>query len=184
MHDGDVRIALHRRLAADHAHPETLVRDELGLCVGNARVDVAVINGHLAGYEIKSERDRLDRLERQVGIYGLVLDIVVLVAAAKHVERAGDRIPSWWGLWLAEPSDSVVRLSEVRAAAPNPRVDPLAVAQLLWRPEALALLTERGLDRGMRTANRWRLWGALVELLEPQDLATEVRARLRARPLW
>jgi hypothetical protein len=47
--------------------------DEFGLEHGEVRVDVAVINGELHGYEIKSERDTLERLPRQVKAYSAVL---------------------------------------------------------------------------------------------------------------
>ncbi len=185
MLDIDVRTALRARLDAQHDPRDTLIRSELGLCLGTTRVDVAVINGHIIGYEIKSERDRLDRLAAQVDLYGKVLDAAVLVSADKHLRRAMDLLPAWWGVWRAEKkSDGPVTFDVLRAPRENPQTTPLAVAQLLWRDEALALLEERGHSTGLRSANRWRLWDALVEKLSADDLACEVRRYLRARREW
>jgi hypothetical protein len=62
MRDGDIRAALHAHLIVEHQEePDTRFLDELSLC-GLVRVDVAVINGTLAGYELKSDQDTLRRL--------------------------------------------------------------------------------------------------------------------------
>ena len=61
--DLDIRSALHaKRLRRLKAKPDTLVIDELGLAHASSRIDVAVINGCIHGYEIKSAKDTLDRL--------------------------------------------------------------------------------------------------------------------------
>jgi len=58
MHDAAIRSALRATLEAEHANEEALVLDELGLCRGRARVDMAVVTGALNGYEIKGDYDR------------------------------------------------------------------------------------------------------------------------------
>jgi hypothetical protein len=175
---------LTRRLRQEHDPGSTLVRNELGLCLGEARVDVAVINGSLVGYEIKTANDRLDRLAGQVKLYSKVLDQVVLVVATRHLSRALSLVPDWWGIWQIDQLDGDVSFAPLRSPSYNSATSPLSVAQLLWRDEALVLLAERSLDRGLRTATRWRLWEALVEHLEADDLGLEVCRRLRARRDW
>jgi hypothetical protein len=55
VRDRDVREALHRKVLKEHhGDADTLVLDELGLRHGTCRVDIAVVNGYLHGYEIKS----------------------------------------------------------------------------------------------------------------------------------
>jgi hypothetical protein len=46
----------------------------------------------------------------------------------------------------------------VRSAGPNPAPDPRAMAEFLWRDDALALLEARGAARGMRGKPR-RVYG-------------------------
>ncbi len=60
--DSDIRAVLRSRLFLKHPdEADTVVIEELGLCRGQVRVDVAVVNGLLHGYEIKSDRDSLRR---------------------------------------------------------------------------------------------------------------------------
>jgi hypothetical protein len=180
-----IRDAVRARLTAElGGAPQTLLRDELGLCLGATRVDVAAINGHIVGCEIKGAQDKLTRLPRQVELYSQVLDEAVLVVEPKFVERAPEHLPAWWGVWQAESDGDLVRLTEVRPAGRNPEVQPLGVAQLLWRAEVLEELTARDAARGLARATRWRLWEALADLLPPVELGAVVRGRLKARREW
>ena len=181
----EIRTAVRRQLVRVHGRPpRTLLRDELGLCLGATRVDVAAINGQLSGCEIKGAQDKLSRLPRQVELYSQVLDEAVLVVEPKYTARAQSYVPDWWGVWQVEPAGRRVVLTEVRPAGVNPGSDPLAVAQLLWRDEAFEELQQRDATRGLAKATRWRLWEALVGLLTPDELGAVVRARLKARRDW
>ena len=184
MRDIDVRSALRQQLTLDHlSEPNTLVLDELGLC-GQVRVDVAVINGHLAGYEIKSEADTLRRLPTQVSIYSEVLDYAHLVVAGRHHDHALPLIPAWWGVHVAESRSGTVRLTTVRLPRRNREIVPMSLAQLLWRDEALDELALRGADRGVRTKARWHVWVRLADVLTADELRGVVRERLKARQGW
>jgi hypothetical protein len=59
----------------------------------------------------------------------------------------------------------------------------LAIAQLLWHAEALEVLERRGMARGIRCKRREFAWQRLVETLALDELRSEVRAALRARPI-
>src|SRR5438093_602201 len=99
MNDALIRERFHKqRLWRFHASPNTLVVDELGLKHGKCRADIAVINGHLAGYEIKSDEDSLDRLEEQVEVYSAVFDRATVVVGTKHVGSIRSVVPRWWGI--------------------------------------------------------------------------------------
>ena len=75
IRDAEVRPALRTYLEQQElAHPDTLLIEELGLCQGQARIDLATVSGVLHGYEIKSNRDRLTRLASQAATYSRVLD--------------------------------------------------------------------------------------------------------------
>lgn len=167
-----------------HDQPDTVLRDELGLCLGATRVDVAAINGHLTGCEIKGAQDRLTRLPHQVELYGQVLDYAILVAEARFAALAFDYVPAWWGVWQAEDIEGDVVVRELRRPKKNPSTVPLSVAQLLWRDEVYDELLQRDAAQGFARATRWRLWEALVELLPPAELARVVRQRLKARHKW
>ncbi len=186
MNDADIRCAYHRvRLRRQHLDPRTLVVDELGLQHGASRADIAVINGHMVGIEIKGDSDTLDRLESQVPAYSSVFDQVVLVCTERHVDRAVRYVPSWWGVVCADEGPRHgVRLQTVRAAAPNPEVDPYAVAQLLWRDEAIAILRKRGAAARELRGSRAVLYSEIVDRLGARDLRYEVREALKSRSGW
>lgn len=185
MRDYDVRVALRARLLEEHADrlDRTLLVDELGLC-GEARVDLAVINGSLTGYELKSASDRLDRLPHQVDTYGRILDYAYLVVAHVHLEKARAMVPPWWGILVAKEQAGGVVLVQCRKGRRNPRVDAASLVQLLWRDEALAVLARHGKDSGVRTKPRDTLWMRLSLTLELDQLRHEVREALMARRGW
>lgn len=181
----EIRAAIRRDLRREHGQDShTLYRYEFGICLGETRVDIAAINGRISGYEIKSDRDRLDRLHRQVSLYSKVLDHAVLVTEERFAARAADVVPPWWGIWKCVPAGRWPAIERIRPSSANPDLDPFAIAQLLWRDEAYAELDARGLAAGLRAATRWRLWEALVASLTVVELGEVVRARLRARRDW
>lgn len=185
VRDQDIRAELNRQLDQRHAgDPDTRVVNEMGVLVGSSRIDVAVINGRLEGFEIKSERDNLSRLPRQALAYGRVFDRLTAVCAERHVAHAREVLPPWWGIKIAEPDGESVHIVQQRGARANHMVDPGAVAQLLWRHEALDLLDSLGRARGLRSKPKRVLWTALVEALPPRELRAMVRERLRARKGW
>lgn len=185
LRDVDIRHALHAELAREHAaEPDALVVHELGICQGTARVDLAVINGSINGFEIKSDADRLHRLHRQRDAYGTVLDTVTLVTSKRHLTDARKQIPNWWGIIEAKASETGVVLRRIRKCRPNRRQDPEAVARFLWRDEALRLLAEHDLDTGMLSKPRSVLWARLARELKPDELSAGVRAALKQRADW
>ncbi|MFI1914695.1 sce7726 family protein [Nocardia sp. NPDC020380] len=185
MRDVDVRIAVREQLKAEHAAhiDNTLILDELGLC-GEVRVDIAVVNGSLSGFELKSARDTLRRLPRQVEVYSQVLDFAVLVVAENHLHEAMEIIKPWWGLTIAVMDGDAVRLQVDREPRLNRDVEPIALAQLLWREEALEELTVRDADRGVRSKPRWAVWTRLTEVIDREELRCLVRRRLKERQCW
>lgn len=87
--DMGVRPALRAYLDRQElASPDTTLIEELGLCQGLARIDLATVGGVLHGYEIKTNRDRLSRLASQAETYSRVFDRVTLVVGTKHHNAA------------------------------------------------------------------------------------------------
>lgn len=176
--------AVEDRLRRQHRGEPTLFRREVGVCLGEGRIDVAAINGAITAVEVKSASDSLTRLPRQVELYGRVADLAVLAVERRHPDRVLGLLPAWWGVWHVVEDGDQVRLDVLREPLHNRLVDPLSVAQLLWRNEALEELRQRDLHRGLVSATRWRLWETLVRELPVEELATVVRERLRARQGW
>lgn len=185
MRDADVRRALHADLRSLHADDmkNTLFVDELGLC-GEARVDVAVVNGSLSGFELKSARDTLTRLPGQVNTYSQVLDYASIVTAKNHMKGVLDIVPSWWGIYCADGDVERLSITEIRPPKFNEGIQAERLGMLLWRPELLHELTKRGLDRGVRSKPRKTMLNRLVESLSLDELRMIVRETLKARSNW
>jgi hypothetical protein len=182
LSDPEIRGLLRKRLRAAHTRDaSTVFLEELGLCRGQGRVDLAVVNGHLHGYEIKSDRDGLRRLPGQIHLYGSVLDRATLVVGGRHLGHAMGLLPQWWGVLRVERGRRVPRLVTVRRGRNNPGRDPRALAELLWLDDAIQLLAEHGAARGVRGKSRPVVWDRLRERISTEDIAAAVRARLKAR---
>jgi hypothetical protein len=186
MNDIDIRSALKLKFAHCYGHdPETLLLEELGLRHGAIRVDLALVNGQLHGFELKSDRDRLDRLPRQSATYNKVFDRMTLVVGQRHADRAVRMIPEWWGVELARKNaNGAIEFTTSRGALENPAPDPLSIAKLLWREEALGVLIELGQAKGLFSKPRAHIHSRLAEVCEIQLLRFRVRDRLRNRGDW
>jgi hypothetical protein len=185
MRDIDVRQALWRKVLADHIKdPRTRVVPELGVAYGEARVDIAVVNGRLHGFEIKSDSDTLARLPAQVEAYSRVFDRVTLVAGSKHITALMALIPDWWGIKIATSGvRNAIHFSDLRATSQNPSIDGTSLAALLWRDEALGALTARGV-KAIKSKTRAQLAVLLAETLSLKELRQVVREAIKTREDW
>jgi len=183
--DRDIRLGLKEILLDKFKYePDTKIINELGICQGKAIIDVAVVNGALHGYEIKSERDTLGRLTGQLQVYGKVFDTLTIVTGPRYIDRVQELIPDWWGVLQVEEQSGKVIFKTVREAHFNPCIEPFALVQLLWRDEALSLLKELGLAEGYSKKPRKEIWERLANSLPLQDLRFYVRQQLKSRRKW
>jgi hypothetical protein len=183
VHDSDIRRALGEdELRQYSADGDSVIVHEFGVCAGAARVDVAVVNGSLIGYELKSPSDSLSRLADQAVWYSRVFDRMTLVVGSNHLAAARPVIPRWWGIIEVRRSASGTPVfTRIRQSRPNSDVSAHAVAQLLWRDEALEILERHGISDGYVSKPKRELWWRLAETLDRTDLHSEVRAALKRR---
>ena len=179
--DAEIRPALREHLTRVHAHEtDTVFVEELGLSRGQVRIDLAVVNGALHGFEIKSDFDSLKRLARQVDLYSQVLDRATLVVGERFAPRATSLVPFWWGVVRVTSRPKGLRFTTLRRSRLNPRRNARVLAELLWVNHAMALLQDRGAARGLRGKPRRVLWDRLCELYSLEEIARAVRDRLKA----
>ena len=180
--DADIRSALRKRLLADHrADPTTVIIEELGFCRGQVRIDLAVVNGLLHGYEIKSDRDSLRRLAIQVDYYSRVLDQATLVVGQRHIEKTLSMVPLWWEIMLVDTGPAGIHFRTIRQGQTNPTRDPRSLVELIWLENAVALLEQRGVARGMRGKPRSMVWDRVCEYFGLEEIAESVRYQLKAK---
>jgi hypothetical protein len=183
MRDSDVRRAVKDWLGAEYAHdPDSYIVEEMGVWSGTVRIDVAIINGSLSGYELKSDRDTLERLPHQRDIYGHVFDYLHLVVGKRHAADAEKLLPSWWGIKIAVAAGSGVELLPHREATLNPSPNPYLIAELLSKEEAIGVLDALGSAKGWRSKPIRLIHEQLAGRLPLSELKDCVRAILKKRP--
>lgn len=182
-----IRISLKKSLQETYkSDPHAKIIEELGIQHGAARVDIAVVNGILHGYELKSDLDNLNRLPEQMRIYNTVLDNMTLIVGKNHLYDAFKIVPPWWGIQIAKITDSegTICFSNIRNADENPNRDSLSIAKLLWKAEALDILDTLGEIKGMRSKPREQVYQKLISVLDQPTLRKTVRETLFNRPNW
>jgi hypothetical protein len=186
MNDHQLRGALKSKVLARYAKdPNTRIVDELGLRHGITRVDIAVVNGIIHGYELKSDKDNLKRLPHQIQIYSSVLDKLTLVVGIRHAHEAIKLVPDWWGIKIATVgSRGAFDFESYRPSRLNPSLDPLSVCKLLWRDEALTLLAELGEAERVRYKARALVYARLAEVADLASIQERVRRQLKSRTTW
>jgi hypothetical protein len=106
---------------------------------GACKADVTILNGTTTVYEIKSERDSLSRLDRQLANYREVFASVVVIACEKHVPSLLRSLPSDVGIMSLTNRHQIRTLREP-LDRPE-RISPVAVLESLRTDEAKAILS-------------------------------------------
>jgi hypothetical protein len=182
LDDPIIRLGLRSKLLTDHSNDTgTVFLEELGLCRGRARVDLVVVNGHMHGYEIKSDCDSLSRLKVQAEMYARVFDQMTLVVGERLFGRGSNIVPPWWGVLLVKRSGSRLQFKVMRLAKKNPRIDPRSLVELLWLDDALRLLEERVTIRGIRGKPRRIVWDRICDHFALDEISAAVRIQLKTR---
>jgi hypothetical protein len=183
--DAQIRKVIHSQIIPGIvAGSPSRVVDEMEICCGDARVDIAVINGKLHGFEIKSEADTLARLQGQILAYNQVFDTMTIICGENHLSSIIKLIPEWWGIYSASVSFGKVELTKHRCTEINNSVSGLALAQLLWKSEMVVLLADAGIKKGITGKPCRELWKKVSETFSTETLRSKVREVLKFRECW
>ena len=186
MNDLEIRQSFHRkRLRRQHFQKGTLVIDELGLNHGKCRADIVVVNGHLIGYEIKSNNDSLRRLKKQVESYNAVFDKISVIVGDRHFKYIQSHIPEWWGVIVSiRGPRGAVNFDLIRKAKINKSIDQISIAKLLWRNEVIEILQKNKVPNKILRQPRTVLYEYLVSILNICELRRAVRDYFKKRKNW
>lgn len=184
--DPDIRHALVRkRLRYMVKNDDGLIVHELGLAHARSRIDVAVVNGLIHGFEIKGTNDSLERLQHQLDIYIQSLQKLTMVVAERHVEQVMKTAPCWCGvIAVTRGKREAVNFERVQASKRNQLVDRYMMAHLLWRNEVQAILVSNGVCRADLRAPRAILYRRLIAEISERDLTAEIKLAMTKRQAW
>lgn len=92
----------------------------------DSRVDLCRVNGKSIAYEIKTELDTMNRLEKQVEDYSKIFEYVYIVTPYSSWDKIMGIIPSYCGALLYTFSEGECCFKEKRKAKKSPNLDSLA----------------------------------------------------------
>jgi hypothetical protein len=133
--------------------------------VGGCKADIAILNGTASVYEIKSERDSLARLERQITAYAKVFAKVNVIASENHVDAVIGTVPNDVGILVLNNRHHI---STLRDAIDCPeRTLPAAIFDSIRTDEARLILVSEGIS--VPTVPNTALYAVLRELFIKLD---------------
>ncbi len=186
MTDLQIRTAFHNSiLRGYHSDASTFVLNELGLRNGLNRADIAVLNGKMIGYEIKTEGDSLSRLPAQVVAYNEVFDKAFIITADKHLQKVKQQIPKWWGIYTIHLDNSNdFAFSCHRDAHLNKMKNSYAIARLLWKAELEDFLGKTKYSGISKKKNKNQLYEIVANKYSAKYIGEIALKYLKARQNW
>ena len=153
-------------------------------CLGRkTRADALLVTEEeMIGFEFKSDKDNLNRLERQVHDYERFCDRNYLVTGQKFKEKAPEEIPEHWGIYLVYLDDTeTIQLECVRKAQPNSKRMRLHnQLRILWRSELIPIIKKYNLG-GVTKKNKLELVRTLEHNLSKETQRQELLETLIER---
>ncbi|QWA30471.1 sce7726 family protein [Pseudomonas sp. RC3H12] len=141
------------------------------------RADLALANGRLVAFEIKSGADNLKRWPGQCEAYFNVFDEIWLCTHGRHLEKALAVTPKSVGILLA---DDLGGMALLRQAMPNKRINSFDLSGLLWRDELEELCRINDVEFKSRETKS-DLREKVSRAVSREDLRDYVLARLKVR---
>ncbi len=172
MLDKDIREPLFDYLDERYGKVRTIEEK----IIKKSRADVlAVIDGELLGFEIKSDSDTYTRLKTQIKDYDAFCDRCYLVVGEHHTQ-ADKHIPEYWGIIIVNEENVIVE----RDADLSPKVKLYNQLDLLWRKELLNIQLKEGLPKLMSTRRRL-IYDRLVEKCGEDKIRHDISEQLFER---
>ncbi|MDN4617685.1 sce7726 family protein [Paenibacillus sp. PsM32] len=116
------------------------------LNLGSSRLDYARINGHSYAYEIKTELDSLDKLEKQISDYSKAFEYVQVVCHPYHYKKVKENVPSFCGIVTYNDCKTDLPFSFKQKRLRNPNIDASFQLSTLTAKELDKILKEENLN--------------------------------------
>lgn len=143
-------------------------------CIGKTRTDaLIVLENELIGIEFKSDKDNLDRLERQIKDYNRFCDRNYIVIGQHFREKSDvlyEILPDYWGIYsVTLMEDGTKHLELLREADINKKCRLKNQLKILWRNELIHLIKSNNLG-GVSAYNKKELSDRLFKNIEKDVL--------------
>ena len=135
--------------------------------IGNSRVDLASINGKSIAYEIKSEYDNYERLEKQIEDYSRCFEYVYVICPKSKIKNIKKHLPNYCGIY-AYGGGNNIRFKVYKRAEHSPN---LSVERMVLSLRKIDLKKAFSSDSPID----------IIESYAPQRINTVFKAALKAR---
>lgn len=174
LNDRDIRPILFDKYEAENCKQRIMEEFVLGKCRADA---ILVTTDEIIGFEIKSDKDSLVRLERQVAFYNKFCDKNHIVTGTRYLEKVKSEVPEYWGIDHVYVDDATGKsiIEEVREAIPNPKSPKVKLSnqmKFLWREELIHILKKYSI-RAISKPKK-EMVKVLKDKLEPATLKEEL----------
>lgn len=145
MNDAEIRLALINWLNRKKISPQKIL-NEMTISDGLARPDLIVIYSYSHCYEIKGDNDQIQRIIKQCAHYQSSFKKNTLVTTQKHLNKALELLPGFWGIIVAINENKTIKFNYIRKSSHNPLYRKDIASKILWKNEMQQLLENKDIS--------------------------------------
>lgn len=145
MNDAEIRLALTNWLNQKKISPQKIL-NEITISDGLARPDLIAIYSYSHCYEIKGDNDQIQRIVKQYALYQSSFKKNTLVTTQKHLKKALELLPNFWGVIVATSRNETIKFKYVRKSSHNPFYRRDIASKILWKTEMQQLLENKDIS--------------------------------------
>lgn len=156
------------------------------LCIGKSRADAILVHENkIVGFEIKSDKDNLLRLEEQMKDYTRFCDECYIVTGDKHIEEIPMVVPEFYGIIRIYIDDKgASNLEIIRYATKDPKESRRRKIKhqmsLLWRDE-ITRIAKTNKVKPISKKSKPKIAMMLADNMEYDDLRRAICEELMER---
>lgn len=133
---------------------DAILMSEMVIANWSRRADLAIANGRLCAFEIKSDGDSLKRLPGQVDSFSAHFDKVTVVAVSKFVPSILKDYPTHVGVLEIYTSGGSIKFRQARAGRLVENRDFFRLSTFLTKSEIVKLLRRNGYKLSLEASRR------------------------------
>lgn len=148
LNEDSIKIALIDHLFKSKMLEDAVLINEMVTDNWSRRADIAVANGKLHAFEIKSDFDTLKRLDGQITTYLNQFDKVTVVTTSKHTSSVLKGMPDEVEVLEVSYLNSIVSFRKIKRGKTKLITNKTKLAGFLHKAEIRKLLKDNGIQFG------------------------------------
>lgn len=180
LNEAEIKAALIDKLIERGMLQDAVLINEMVVANWSRRADIAVVNGRLYAFEVKSDLDTLQRLDGQISAYLDRFDKVTVVTTRKFSSLIFERMPPEVEIWEASSDGGEVSLRVARRGKTKEITCKRTLCGFLLKSEIISFLRQRNDQLALQDMSRENLI-LLVKPYPLKELRSYVLACLKAR---